>query len=249
MNRQNETICTPEENYEAASLELAIYRTLKREHDTVMADMSEEDETELSRIAEEKMPRMLSFIDKQMKRTAMRSNVWRQGWRALATAALIALIFNMGLTVAVATSGSVRAKVIRFLMEMNDSYMSIGFTENEEVIIPKEWQGRYYPTYIPQGYFIQRCISRAGTNMVEYGNPEGNTITIEVCDTNSFGRINTKNAEIDSIQLHAVEATVLRQPSGEVCIIWSLGDRYFSVIGHDYDVVLAVAESIAVIQK
>ena len=37
--------------------------------------MSEEDEKELSQIAEEKMPRMLGFIDQQMKRVAVRSNL------------------------------------------------------------------------------------------------------------------------------------------------------------------------------
>lgn len=250
MNDQNEKMHTPEENYEAASLELAIYRMMKRDHDAVRAAMSEEDENELSRIAEEKTPRMLGFIDKQMKRIAMRSNLWKHGRRILETAAVVVLILNIGLAAAVATSESVRAKVVRFLMEMNDSYMNIGFSQDEkEIIVPEEWEGRYYPTYIPQGYFIQRCVSHAGTNMVEYGDAEGNIITIEVCDTNSFGRLNTENTVIDSIQLHSVTATVLRQPFGEINMIWSIGDHYFSVSGRDYETVLAVAESIEVIQK
>ena len=52
MNRENEKINTPEENYEAAFLELAIYRIMKRDHDAIRAAMSEDDEDELSRIAE-----------------------------------------------------------------------------------------------------------------------------------------------------------------------------------------------------
>ena len=122
---------TPEENYEAASLELALYRIMRRDHDAVKAAMSEEDEKELSQIAEEKMPRMLGFIDQQMKRVAVRSNLWKHGRRILQTAAVAVLILNIGFGAAVATSGNVRAKVIRFLMEMNDSYMSVGFAESE----------------------------------------------------------------------------------------------------------------------
>ncbi len=250
MSSQSQKLHTPEENYEAARLELAIYRIMKRDHDAVKAAMSEEDEKSLSRIAEEKMPHMLNFIDKHMKHMATYANLWKFGRRILQTAAIIVLILNVGLTTAVATSGSVRAKVIRFLMEMNDSYMSIGFSQNgEEIIVPEAWEGRYYPTYIPQGYFVQRYLSQAGTNWVEYSNAQGDVITIEVCDTNSFGRLNVENTQIDSIQLQAVEATVLQQPSGEFCIIWSLGDCYFIVSGYDYDVVLAVAKSMEIIQK
>lgn len=250
MNREHERMKTPEENYEAASLELAIYRMMKRDYDAIRATMSKEDENELSRIAEEKMPCMLGFIDKRMQRIAIRSNLRRYGWRVLQTAALVVLILNIGLTTAVAISGSVRAKVIHFLMEMNDSYMSIGFSESEEeIIVPKEWEGRYYPTYIPQGYFMQHCISKAGANMAEYSDEEGNTIVIKVNGTHTFGRINTENAEIEFIQLHGVEATVLRQPLGDVSIIWSLGDCYFDITGDDYETTLAVAQSIEAIKK
>lgn len=56
MNHENEKIDTPEERYEAASLELAIYRSMKRDHDAVRAAMSEEDEKALSHIAEENTP-------------------------------------------------------------------------------------------------------------------------------------------------------------------------------------------------
>ena len=62
MKSDHEKINTPEENYEAASLELALYRIMRHDHDAVKAAMSEDDENELSRIAEEKMPHMLSFI-------------------------------------------------------------------------------------------------------------------------------------------------------------------------------------------
>lgn len=86
-------------------------------------------------------------------------------------------------------------------------------------------------------------------NLVEYVNVEGNTLTIEVCDINSFGRINTENSEIHSITLHGVKANVLRQPCGDVCIIWSLGDCYFDVTGDNYETTLAVAQSIGAIQK
>lgn len=85
--------------------------------------------------------------------------------------------------------------------------------------------------------------------MAEYSDEEGNTIVIKVNGTHTFGRINTENAEIEFIQLHGVEATVLRQPLGDVSIIWSLGDCYFDITGDDYETTLAVAQSIEAIKK
>ena len=42
---------TPEENYEDAALELALYRMLRHEHEMVKANSSEDDEKETQRIA------------------------------------------------------------------------------------------------------------------------------------------------------------------------------------------------------
>ena len=93
---------------------------------------------------------MLCFIKQHTKRIAVRSSLRKHGRQILQIAAVVVLILSIWFSAAVAASGNVRAKFIRFLMEMNDSYMNIGFIENgEEIVIPEEWEGRYYPTYIP----------------------------------------------------------------------------------------------------
>ena len=48
---------TPEENYENAALELALYRMLQHEREMVKADSSEDDEKETQRITAESTPR------------------------------------------------------------------------------------------------------------------------------------------------------------------------------------------------
>lgn len=59
---------TSEENYVDAALELALYRMLLRESEAIKEGSSEEDERELQRMAAESMPRILAFIDRQMKK-------------------------------------------------------------------------------------------------------------------------------------------------------------------------------------
>lgn len=54
LKRDDKKIKTPEETYEVASLELALYRIMRRDHDSIKAAMSADDEEELSRIAKKK---------------------------------------------------------------------------------------------------------------------------------------------------------------------------------------------------
>ena len=59
---------TPEENYEDAALELALYRMLRHEHEMVKANSSEDDEKETQRIAAESTPRIFALIERRTKR-------------------------------------------------------------------------------------------------------------------------------------------------------------------------------------
>lgn len=119
---------TPEENYEDAALELALYRMLRHEHEMVKANSSEDDEKETQRIAAESTPRIFALIERRTKRREGNS-FKRQSARFLKAVACVVLVANMGLTIATATSAPVRAKVMDFLTEINASYMSMGFRE------------------------------------------------------------------------------------------------------------------------
>ena len=71
----------------------------------------------------------------------------------------------------------------------------------------------------------------------------------KLTDCTVINRINTENAEVSHVKVHGVNATVLKQPYGEIDIIWANGDRYFIVSSNDYDTALAVAESMKLVQK
>lgn len=240
---------TPEENYEDAALELALYRMLQHEHEMVKANSSEDDEKETQRIAAESTPRIFALIERHTKWREGNS-FKRQSARFLKAVACVVLVANMGLTIATATSAPVRAKVIDFLTEINASYMSMGFRETElEIDVPENWAGSYYPTFLPQGYVLQSSKSDGGISKAEYTDVQGGTLHITECNITAINRINTENAEVSHVKVHGVNAMVLKQPYGEVDIVWANGDRYFIVSSNDYDTALAVAESMKLIQK
>lgn len=246
---EHERLKTPEENYEEAAFELALYRMLWHESETVKTGASEADEKEVQRIATESTPRIFALIERYVKRSD-RNNFKRQSTRFLKVVACIVLVANMGLTIATATSNHVRAKVIDFLTEINTSYISMGFRETGgEINIPENWGGIYYPTVLPEGYILQSSESNGGICNVEYADTQGGVLRITECNITAMSRINTENAEVSYVKLQAVNATIIEQPYGEVDIVWANGDRYFIVNGNDYDTVFTVAESMKLIQK
>ena len=137
-----------------------------------------------------------------------------------------------------------------FLTEINASYMSMGFRETElEIDVPENWEGSYYPTFLPKEYMLQSSKSDGGISEAEYTDVQGCILRITECSITAINRVNTENAEISHVKVHGVNATVLKQPYGEIDIVWANGDRYFIVSSNDYDTALAVAESMKLIQK
>ena len=96
---------------------------------------------------------------------------------------------------------------------------------------------------------LQFSESDKGKSEAEYTDVQGETLRITECNITAMNRINTESAEVSYVKVHGVNATVLKQPYGEIDIIWANGDRYFIVSSNDYDTALAVAESMKLVQK
>ena len=241
---------TPEENYEDAAMELALYRMLQRECDTVKERASKDEEAETIRMAEKSTQRMFDLIDRHTRKKYGERNFGRYGVRLLKIAALAILVLNLGLTVVTATSATVRAKVIEFLTEINTSYMGMGFRESGlDIEVPEDWEESYYPTFIPDGYVLRFSNTNGGISEAEYTNAQGDKLLIRICDITAGNRINTEGARISRTTVQGVNATVLQQPYEKVDVVWANGDRYFIVSSNDYETTLSVAESIKLIKK
>ena len=61
------------------------------------------------------------------------------------------LVFFIGLTTAVATVRPVRLRIMDFIAQIEENYsaVSIVYNENEGIVVPDEWKGKYYPYFIP----------------------------------------------------------------------------------------------------
>lgn len=105
--------------------------------------------------SESAQKRTLKVIQRQMNRR-MRKRFLRETLpRTTNIVAAVLLVFFVGLTTATATVRPVRLKVMEFIAKIEENYSTVSLTSNEnDCLAPAEWEGEYYPTYIPSDFVL-----------------------------------------------------------------------------------------------
>lgn len=152
MRREIENLKTGEELADelmALKLKMALREYQEDEFVRMMAE-HEKDVSEKERLTKGQNE-MIRLIDRQLRKKQLRQFARKQLPRFMKTAACLLLVFYIGFTVALATVHSVRVELLQFILNIEERYASFGFEATDEYIdVPSEWNGRYYPAYIPK---------------------------------------------------------------------------------------------------
>ncbi len=154
------------------------------------------------------------------------------------------LIFFIGLSTAMATVRSVRIGVLHFLIQIEDKYTSLGFENRGEAIdIPVEWQGYYYPAYIPKGF----TYATVDGSTAHYFREESNLMFSE------YGRetavnIDTEEADVKFVDVKGNNA-LISEKNGWTMLTWAISNRYFLIeIQGSEEEAIKIAESVIMIK-
>ena len=81
--------------------------------------------------------------------------------KILRIAASLLLVFYIGLSVAMAVSYTVRVRVMELFFQDMTIYTEVQLKENPEKSfdVPVQWQGEYFPAYIPEGFEVTDLFS------------------------------------------------------------------------------------------
>ena len=160
-------------------------------------------------------------------------------------AAALVLTFFVALTTAVATVESVRVSLMNFLINIEKEYTELSLGQSEDgFFVPGDWQGGYFPSYIPEGYALSSVSGASGTNSAIYVNEENDFLLFEEYDVNTEVNINTEGARIRYVSIRDTSA-LLAELNGIVTITWPEFDRYFIVTFQgDADSSIQIAKSV-----
>ena len=127
---------------------------------------------------------------------------------------------------AIANVEAIRVKVMELLIDIQEDHTELSFVENEneEFYVPVEWQGNYYPSYIPDGFYLKE---QGKLNCyVKYENEQGARINFSEYSADDSVSINSENAELSYTTINGVDAFVIERESS-VIITWNSDDKFF----------------------
>ena len=203
-------------------------------------------EVTLSPEFDRKMQKLIAKLDRKETLIKLKERTIR----FLPKAAVFLLVLIGCFTIVVASVQALRVKALNIILDIQNQYTSIQSTDkykeqteqnNEQV--PPDWQG-YAPSYVPQGFKVDKTEKRDHLEAIHYANDQGQTIRFtRYSNSNTDVRIDTEGAAVQNIMIHDKEA-ILAEKQGLVSIVWE-DDALFSLIGEtERAELIKMAESI-----
>lgn len=191
--------------------------------------------------AKEQEARILREIAAETKKRARRRVGRERSMRAVQVAAMAAVLLTISFGSALAAIRMVEAGILRLDVRINENGTIFRLVEMErKVEVPEGWRGKYYPSYIPEGYLI----SSVGDGWVAYKNGNGQELYFDESIYGYRKTVDTENSIVSRVTLNGVEAMVVEKV-GRTIVVWSSDDRYFIIsINENREVALRIAASV-----
>lgn len=164
-------------------------------------------------------------------------------------------ILCIGLTGAFASNQRFRVQVFSMFAEDHGQYTAIGLREDEQSSfdVPAEWEGMYYPSYIPDGFEVESIDNSFGREFSVFMRNKNNSdirFIFEEMYEKAGMNIDTENARVYHTKIHGNDAIVSLKEKFSL-IIWSENNRILSVMidGKNEEELLKVAKSVKQIRK
>lgn len=241
----------PREEYEQALAALALQEALAREGTEPPVDeLPAEEQEELTLSAQHLRDRFPELV-RRAKRPSLSSfqESLHDALPTIKTAALILLIGNLMLTLAIAASGGLRATFRKLLITETDEYFEIRYQTVEQAVeVPKEWTGPFYPAFIPEGYEIQRVYCEPTLAFIEAYNSHGQHFFFYVSPIDSASRYDNDGYPYDIIAVNNYAGYVFTTDY-ETMLLWCQDGCEISIHSDcTYDELLQAAESVIPVQ-
>lgn len=100
------------------------------------------------------------------------------------TAAVIMLLVTVSFTVLFVNADAWRGKVFGFMFQDSDAYMKIvpvetgGPETDAEKNLPADWEGVYYPDYLPEGYRFTEASAAGNARSITFQSEDGDILIL-----------------------------------------------------------------------
>lgn len=157
-------------------------------------------------------------------------------------------ILCIGLTTAFASSAPFRVRVFSMFKKDHGQYTAVKLQEDEQKAfdVPNGWEGRYYPSYIPDGFEVINVENLSEQIfLISFENKNNEYLTFEEMTEDAESNIDTENAHVYYTEIHG--NTALVSVKADLTIVsWNEQNRILSVVfdGEVEEDALKVAKSV-----
>ena len=234
------------EQYEELLFRIALLEMNEDEADQL--EQGHAPDPEMDRFFTRTQARTLKIIEQAVRKKRIRHAVSVGLPRVMQIAAAVLLVFFIGATVAIASVREVRVRVLQFLIQSEEEYTELSLVDSPEEAfsVPKGWRGKYFPSFIPEGFVMQSMDPYV--NDVYYQNASDDLLYFLENTEDASTNIDTEDAQISHITLNGSPA-IISEKEGRVTMAWSDTDRFFVLtLDGDVDTAVRIVNSLKIIQ-
>ena len=217
---------------------------------------AEESEKILSEIENEEPadPKNIEKIYSKTERRENFSTLWKVSKKLITFAAMVVFVAVVSLSSVVVASAEAREAVAEaiyhLVLRKTDRYTEVSIGNSTGFVDPEiyTWDDAYAPTYMPKEYILKEKSEMPNRKSVTYISGEKYVAISQSVD--GVFQIDTEDADIyEKISINESDAVYVEN-KGFVFIVWSIGEKTFSVRGTiNPEEALKIAESIKPIEK
>ena len=190
--------------------------------------------------------RTLKLIERKLNKRLRRRFIAQTLPHTLHVVTAVLLLFFIGLTTAVATVRPVRLRILDFIAKIEENHSTISLVNDiDYAVVPSEWRGRYYPSYIPELFELSHVD---GFYNIAYYNTKDH----RVLQFSEYANADYSNIDIDeekAVDITINESYGIAMADGEcITITWCIGDTYlYLYLDGNLDEAKRIAESVRLI--
>lgn len=171
----------------------------------------------------------------------------RRLMRAIEILACIVLVIGISAPVAVANIETLRLRIMEFLVSFDTEKESADIQYSDETSIPADWEGEYYPTFLPEETLAGEIDPIRKTKIV-FTLDNNATIIFSENDSDGFSSLGTENEDALSIDINGNGGQMWEVYEQEhyIRMIWDIDERWFMLETKNLDqnIVHMIAESV-----
>ena len=226
-------------------IRLALQQEFEQKVDELVekANPSDAGQTQQIREMEEKVFKNIAMHTGRRKQ---RHEQKRRFPRCARVAVVIALLVMVSVGSAMATIHMVQIGLLKLEIHTYPERTSYGLVPSENALeVPHEWNGDFYPAYIPEGFEFDSCYHSEAV----YRNANGGLLSFAEEEYGSRTSLDTENANASSLYINGAEATLIEK-DGWTAVVWSANNRLFIVdLDGGKDEALRVAASVILVRQ